>query len=384
VEDVPAGIRDAAPIRHFPKGTWLAEAALGRVAGSFEAGKAFTLLPDVSNYALLTCLAAYVLILRDRRDAVVLSGLVLTIACAANTKFTGLVFAALIGAGGTAWHALRGRPWTGPAAAVAAGLVVGAGVLGYAPYVRNALEHGHPFHPLSARSGAIPRYTPPNLQESTRVEKLLLSAFSETDARPLEPARPKLPVVVRQREVRSSASYDTRLGGFGPLFGLELALLGALLAHALAARRPAEGDLLALAGLLLVTCALFPEPWWARWIPQLWTVPLLAALAFAAGGRTGRALEMGLIALAAVNVGLAAGANGGRVAVRHREIAGAQRAAKAMTPPVEVETSFPEVVQARLAGAGVPSRIVPKVGCAEPLVVFPSHARICPAPVRPG
>jgi hypothetical protein len=92
---------------------------------------------------------------------------------------------------------------------------------------------------------------------------------------------------------------------------------------------------------------------------------------------------MGLIALAAVNVGIAAGANGGRVAVRHSEIAGAHRAARAMAPPVEVETSFPEVVQARLAAVGVPSRMVPKVGCAEPLVVFASHARICPAPTRP-
>jgi hypothetical protein len=443
--DVPIGGFEAAPIRHFPKGAWLAEAALARLVGSFEAGKAFTPLlvsasvlllgaavalrrrrlsrrdaalvlvvaanpvaiknlfthmTDGQVAALLVCIAAYVLILRDRRDAAVLAGLAFATALSVNLKFTGLVFAALVGGGGVAWHAVRRRPWRAPAAALLAGLVVGAGALGYAPYVRNALEHGSPFHPLSARSGRIPAYTPPNLQGRTRVEKLVISAFSETDARPGLPARPKLPVAVEARELRSAAAYDTRVGGFGPLFGVELVLTVVLLAQAAFTRRRVDADVLAVAGLLLVTSALFPEPWWARWIPQLWAVPLLAVLALGplsaatapavSSGTPGRArsaaarwLDVAVIALAAANGAIAAAANGARVAVRDREIAVAHRAAAAMHAPVEVQTLFPQVVQARLAEAGVPSRLVRRVGCAEPLTVPPEHARICPADERP-
>jgi hypothetical protein len=432
---VPAGGGEAAPIRHFPKGAWLAGAGLAALAGSFEAAKAFTLLligaslallgaavalrrgrlaprdavlvllaaanpvavknlfthmVDGQLAAVLTCLAALLLVLRDRRDAAVLAGLAFAAAYAVNLKFTGLVFAAMIGAGGVAWHASRGRSWAGPALALAAGLAIGSLLLGWAPYVRNAREHGHPFHPLSARSGAIPRYTPPNLRENARVEKLVLSIVSETDARPLEPARPKLPFVVRQREIRSAASYDTRLGGFGPVFALELVLLAGGLAHAWAARRRADPDVLAIAGLLLATSALFPEPWWARWIPQLWTVPLLAALALEPsslrrGARTGARwtaawwLDAGLATAAAANVAIAAAANGARVAVRDREIRAAHRAAAAMPGPVEVETLFPQVVQARLAEAGVGSVLVPEAACADPVAVPASHTVLCPA-----
>ena len=427
VDDAPVSGREAAPIHHFPKGAWLSAAALARVTGSLEAGKAFTLLLLLASFALvagavalrrgrlsrrdavlallvaanpvavknvfthmtdgqlaalLACLAAYLLVLRDRRDAAVLAGLVFALVAAVNAKFTGLVFATLVCAGGLAWHAWRGRPWRRPALAAAAGLAVGTGLLGYAPYVRNTLEHGHPFHPMSAQSGAIPSYTPPNLRDRTRAEKLLLSAFSATDARPLAPARPKLPLVVHPREIRSAAAYDTRLGGFGPLFGLELLLLAGVLGHAVATRRAAEADLLVLAGLLLVTSALFPEPWWARWIPQLWAVPLLAVLGLERGGRGGAWLDAALVAVAVLNVGVAAAANGARVVVRNREIHAAHSAVLEMRAPVQVESAFPEIVRARLAELGVPSRATPGVACAEPLPVPASHALICPAPGR--
>ena len=75
---------------------------------------------------------------------------------------------------------------------------------------------------------------------------------------------------------------DPRVGGFGPLFALELVLLLGL-APWIVKRRKQPGEAIDypifMATGIAVACAVFPEPWWARYVSLLWTAPLLVAVA---------------------------------------------------------------------------------------------------------
>ena len=75
-------------------------------------------------------------------------------------------------------------------------------------------------------------------------------------------------------------STDTRNGGFGPFFGAATLVALAALAWA-TVRRTSSGTsnrhrievLLGLTAYGFVTTILFPEPWWARFVPLAWVIP---------------------------------------------------------------------------------------------------------------
>ena len=98
---------------------------------------------------------------------------------------------------------------------------------------------------------------------------------------------------------------DTRLAGFGSLFGYSLAL--ALVTIAICVlrfqrRRCVSGVQIPFAAVIVwvgVCTALHPESWWARYVPQLWLVPVLAAaMAFGVGWQ-----RLALVTLAPATLG---------------------------------------------------------------------------------
>jgi len=99
---------------------------------------------------------------------------------------------------------------------------------------------------------------------------------------------PKLPGSDTPAELKPFLTKSVvHLGGFGPWFSLALlvALASALWA-ALRGRRTAGRRVLLLAppALLLLSALVLPEPWWARYVPQLWLVPVVVAVALLTGG----------------------------------------------------------------------------------------------------
>jgi hypothetical protein len=168
--------------------------------------------------------------------------------------------------------------------------LLAVGFVGWRPYVTNVLEHHRVIYPPPDELGYKPGPTgevPPNLQVAGRGWKLAALFFARTD-RTYDPVRFKVPGTFDRDELYNM-HMDTPTGGFGPFFGAVTLVALAALAWASVRRttlrlvyRHRLEVLLGLTAYGLLTTILFPEPWWARFVPFAWVIPLGAAgLAYA-------------------------------------------------------------------------------------------------------
>lgn len=310
-------------IEHYPKGTWLLGASLYQLTGHIEAGKAFNLL---LCFAVCLLLIAHLRALSVRLPAAILLSLlaagnpvslsqlftfyndgalvslwlcllillhryylqrsrVLVYAASAcllllvNCKFSGVVFAFLALVVFMGCCVVTRRSFARPLGVLGLATAIGVLVVGYQPYLTNLHDYGNPCYPLLGRRTVdiISNQVDGALLRHSRFERLLLSLFSATQNN-LQPLQRKYPFELRKAE-QDDYRYDTRIGGFGPWFG-PILLLGliAFLAFALVEWRRFRLPILhALVALLTIfLCVLlFPENWWARYVPMLWLVPLV-------------------------------------------------------------------------------------------------------------
>jgi hypothetical protein len=91
---------------------------------------------------------------------------------------------------------------------------------------------------------------------------------------------------------------DLRIGGFGPFFGITIAVT--LLAASLLIRGPRNGIGFATVALAtLLSVVVNPQMWWARFVPQMWLLPVLVAAA-ASRSRIAKALALIIVLLLGV------------------------------------------------------------------------------------
>ena len=320
---------------HFPKASWLLGAIVAAATGSIDAAKwlkgflaaaataalfrglcaagiarrlalpaavVAVLSPVVvaqtnTNYvdgvlgcALLVQAGASMAWLVERRRGDLFAAVV-ALLLAANLKFTGLVYALLLMAMvlAAAWL-MRWRPgrrelalWFGGGAAAL--LLVSAQTYGH-----NALAHGHPFYPVNDPQVMRGQMDDDFLARGRLGKFLVASTQVPAAEKHAAGMRWTLPRLWHYRTV--ALGYDVQLAGFGSLFIGSLAL--ALVVSAAASlslarlRRLDRGaaTLLLLTAWAVASSLVNPELWWARYVPQLWWLPLLAAaLAWRAGWR---------------------------------------------------------------------------------------------------
>ncbi|MFD0693092.1 hypothetical protein ACFQZT_03215 [Paenibacillus sp. GCM10027628] len=158
--------------------------------------------------------------------------------------------------------------------------LIGLLVFGWNPYVTNTLKYGHPFYPLAGNNALdiMTLNSPDNFIGHSRFKTFLLSLTSKTDdvITPASSARAELwPIPWDDFQ---KVNVDTRVAGFGPLSPWILigsACLWALLC-VFRIKKGVVSTLLILA--LLTTVFINPEPWWVRYVPQLWLVPLIIVI----------------------------------------------------------------------------------------------------------
>jgi hypothetical protein len=161
-----------------------------------------------------------------------------------------------------------------------AGLLA-VGFVGWRPYVVNVLEHHRLVYPPPDELGYKPgsgNQLPPNLSTAGRIPKLAALFFARTDIDG-GPVRFKVPGTLASHELRMS--NDIRNGGFGPFFGAATVVALAALLWATVRRTSSRFSnrqlievLLGLTVYGLMTTILFPEPWWARFVPLAWLIPI--------------------------------------------------------------------------------------------------------------
>ncbi|MBD0378919.1 hypothetical protein [Paenibacillus sedimenti] len=267
-----------------------------------------TLVQLLTNYndgaiaSLLLTLISACICYAVSHDRKALSLAAIAVVILVNIKFTAIAYAGLIctwlvvalivlelrkdGANGWSlgkrlFHSWKRPPVLRAILVLMGSALVGLVVFGWNPYVVNAMNYGHPFYPLTGKNAIdiMTLNSPHNFIGENRLKTFLLSYTSKTvDAiTPMDATRAMLWPI--PWEDFQHVNVDTRVAGFGPLS--PWILIGSAFTWVLVCifrpRTAAFSTLLILA--LLTTVFINPEPWWARYVPQLWLVPLLVAMA---------------------------------------------------------------------------------------------------------
>ena len=273
---------------------------------------------DAQLASVLLCLAAllYLFYLRPVRPIGIL--LILIGCYLINLKFTGLIYLIIVG-GGVIIIALMDNKISLARQYLKIGfatVLMGLLVFGCHPYITNFRDHGHPIFPLMG-NGKVDIMTTTSIHlegchvgprefdnsNVNRVNKLLQSLGSKSTVG--KAVRAKIPFQVKKGELTAFYNADVRLGGFGPLFsGILLLFIGLLIYWAVS--RQGNRNFYAITLLVFTSVLANPGAWWARYVPQLWLMPVIAAM-FAIGFQKRTSIKIAGYLMAVVillNIGL--------------------------------------------------------------------------------
>ncbi|MFE5323583.1 hypothetical protein ACFQ88_33360 [Paenibacillus sp. NPDC056579] len=340
--------------------------------------------------SMLLCMVALGCLIFARPGWLLLTAYTSAMIFAINIKFTALAYAGLLTIG--LLIALYMSEQFGRLKQLfkiaAVGGLVGVLLIGYNPYVTNTLTKGHPFYPLAGEEAidVVKNFTPRNLERMNRLEQLGASYFAVTTGNSTEklPTKIKLPFTVSEKELVALGDPDVAVSGFGPLFSgvllLSLAVLVLAFRYRKGATMAAIGVIVLLAGSVIVN----PAAWWARYVPQLWIVPIICLwLGFSMQGRrllTGASWT--LAAVIAVNALLVTGTY-----TYHQwewnqslreELAAVQTAAA--KGPVRTEFTYSWANRERFEELGIAFKEEIDLACDDKMTLTKSGTSVCMPP----
>jgi hypothetical protein len=242
-----------------------------------------------------------------------------------------------------------------------------------------------------AKVDIITSNSPSGVLQRGQVEQLLGSLFSASHSDLGEVERMSFrynwPGVIHREELSAFVTKtDMRIGGFGPWFSFGLVVSVAAVLVALAQRKGAGARLaLSFPIVVLATALVFPEPWWARYVPQLNMLPLAliaAALVLGTGAPTRLLARLALVVLT-VNLILVAGLFGLGAGVRELDSRAQllSLAALSSARPLPVRFQQEPALALRLDAAGVRWRDAQgQESCDRWIILHQSTVQVCLAP----
>lgn len=155
------------------------------------------------------------------------------------------------------------------------GFIFGVVIVGASSYIGNTIHNKNPFYPISGEGKVdiMTTNTPISLKDKLPIEQFYLSIFSESMNSITDDLKIKFPLRITTAEWDVIWAEDARIGGFGPLFGAIFILTSAGILLWYRSFKDKIGLLVFL--LISLSVMVNPEPWWARYIPQLWLIPIL-------------------------------------------------------------------------------------------------------------
>jgi len=353
----PLRIASGIWINHYTKGPWIAAASLYLLTGHIEQGKVFNILLIASSFLLclsalsihykrgapepvlfsalaagnpiavlqsptfyldgqlssiLIIILSLLYLIINSPDIFLAPVLLLSVIIAVNIKFTALAYILALGLPVLLYlfFVKEERPFKLIAWSLGLGLIAGVLLVGFNPYVTNAVRNGNPFYPLAGSHTVdiMTANSPAEFQTMNRMEKLFISTFSKTeDVAGSRPTHWKWPFTVSKQELKA-IYLDTRVAGFGPLFGGAVLLSASLLATAWPVDKKKTLAHSCLGLLIICSVLVNPEAWWARYVPQLWLLPVLCAmLGLAINGKPQRILGLAIVLVLCLNLYLVSG-----------------------------------------------------------------------------
>lgn len=323
-------------IEHYPKATWIVAATIYNMTGHIESGKCITLIFTIMLFIitfnclrkildkkwsfLISVLVAFnpivlaqffsyyvdglmgafffiqliLLFMINPKEKVknyysVWLALISTCAMFVNLKFTGLLCSGVIAAVFYFYWLIKNRKEkdfldifkrvTIPFVIV---YVIAIFIVGANSYVQNTIQHINPLYPLIGKDKVdiVTTMQPKSFGDKNMIEKFTISLFSRTENTTYEMDGPhlKLPIKLYRSEIGELFAPDIRIGGFGPFFALIFLTSVVILTTALVIFIKKEKQNLKYVVLptlaVLITCILVGENWWARYVPQLYLLPI--------------------------------------------------------------------------------------------------------------
>ena len=231
----------------------------------------------------LVCLLAINLLLLDEMNRYYLTLLGAVIVLAVNIKFTNVVFTGIFcSLFLTILFVYKKRETFKQVlkAGIISG-VTGLFLCGYNPYITNLIDKHDPFYGLSETRDVIRRLTPPLLLHMDRFGKLFFSlsahqGWNSADKRSIWEI-PKIPFTLDKEDIVDAKEPQQEFSAFGPFFSGALLLTLPLFVLVLV-RFPQSSSfrlLMTISLAILLSVFLMPDPWWGRFVPQLWLFPVL-------------------------------------------------------------------------------------------------------------
>lgn len=166
-------------------------------------------------------------------------------------------------------------------------VLIGIVLIGSSTYVKNTFTNGNPLYPLFGENKVDIMTTnqPQVFLEMNRIEKFIYANFSESiNLTAFQNQNPvlKIPFTYKHDELLQLSIPDLRIGGFGVLFGGILLLSIVILLIGLYFLYFKDRKLFArffiIVGTLTLLILILEESWWARYMPQIYIIPVLAIL----------------------------------------------------------------------------------------------------------
>lgn len=161
-------------------------------------------------------------------------------------------------------------------------------LVGFSTYVTNYIDDGHPFYPLAGenKKDIMTGNQPDAFAYINGVQRLLISTFAKTSNISGDKLPDlKFPFYVSEEEAQIAAlGVDTRMAGFGPLFGGMICFSIAILSFAMYClfklNRYWFSILLSTLVVVLTLLLCIEESWWARYSPYFYLVPMISVVLF--------------------------------------------------------------------------------------------------------
>lgn len=321
-------------MEHYPKATWIIAAVMYEYTGNIESGKCITFIFNIMLLIILyNCLIkildkkwVYALLLLTAINPIVLvqwfsyyvdglMGILFGIeilllmmikpkekisiipwmcfasiaAIMVNIKFTGLLCSGVVAAVYYFYWLWKNRKekdfiqvFKRITIAFSIVYVMAILLVGANSYVKNTIDHQNPLYPLMGKGKVdiITTMQPKSFQYKSKIEKFFISYFSKSQ-NALYDSEPtlKFPLMVYHSELSVKGVPDTRINGFGPLFTAAMILCVIVLGMGLVKllkqdKEKASYFVLPLLSIL-ISMILVGESWWARYVPQVYLVPII-------------------------------------------------------------------------------------------------------------
>ena len=163
--------------------------------------------------------------------------------------------------------------------------IIGVVIVGYNPYVINTVKYRHPFYPLMGKNkiDIITNNEPTEFGNKNSAEKFFASILSHTGNMVRgdgQVVNLKIPLTFNKSDIINAPKVDTRIAGFGPLFsGILIISIFLLIVVARPNKSPQFKNILYLLAVIVVSICIIPDCWWARYVPQLWFIPVIILFA---------------------------------------------------------------------------------------------------------